>query len=77
MINVVEGEFNNLMQKADSVYASSGISFDFFSALGFEMAHLSSHISAGPLLKNKRYTLVTFRISAFYLLPPSFRLTDV
>ena len=26
-------------QKPDSVYASSGISFDFFSALGFEMAH--------------------------------------
>ena len=38
-ITFVNGKFNMVRQKADSVYASSGISFDFFSALGFEMAH--------------------------------------
>ena len=65
-ISVVKVNSDNAWQKADSVYASSGISF-VFSPLWDLDTRTSSHNPAEPFQKNKRYTLVI--LESFIFLP--------
>ena len=65
-ISVIKVNSDNAWQKADSVYASSGISFVFFH-FGLRITRTSSHNPAEPFQKNKRYTLVI--LDSFIFLP--------
>ena len=67
-IDSKKGEFNKAKQKADSVYASSGISFVFSPLWASDYVYWSTHNPAGPFQKIKRYTLATFLISSYCLL---------